>query len=280
MLQHRILRHIFLTLLVILTLVVSASAQPDTAAITWYTGGEAKLKLATIPEGTSADVLLSGNTSQKTLIVTVAKMNGPTRTNPIPLATDGSFNVHYLIKEGIGTYTITFSGSEQSGSLKYQGLGYVTIAVKKNLPPNQRALELNDKVIKFVDRVIGTTVGRGECWDLAQQALDQNLADWTRPTTYGLPLNPYTTAIKAGDIIQFRNLKITEHLPDGVTKWETLGAPDHTAIVYKVLGKKHFILAHQNIGGKRSVVKSEINLTNVTGGKYWIYRPVALMIPQ
>ena len=184
------------------------------------------------------------------------------------------------MKDGIGIYTITFSGSEQSGSLNYQGLGYFTVAVKKNLPANLRSLELNSRVIEFVDSVMGTTVGRGECWDLAQQALDRNLADWTRPTTYGLLLNPDTTAIKAGDIIQFRNLKITEHLPGGVTKWETLGAPDHTAIVYKVLGKKHFTLAHQNIGGRRSVVKSDVNLTKVTSGKYWIYRPVALMIPQ
>ncbi len=280
MLQHRIPIRIFLTFLVILALVVSISAQTGIAAITWYSGGEAKLTLETIPADTSSSVILAGSTSQKILLVTVAKKNGPTRTNPIPLATDGSFNVRYLIKDGIGTYTITFSGSEQSGSLKYQGLGYFTIAVKKKLPGNLLGLELNNKVIEFVDRVMGTTVGHGECWDLAQQALDQNLADWTRPTTFGLPLNPETTEIKAGDIIQFRNLKITEHLPGGVTKWETFGAPDHTAIVYKVLGKKHYTLAHQNIGGKRSVIKGDVNLAKVTGGKYWIYRPVALMIPQ
>jgi hypothetical protein len=280
MLQHRISRHIFLTFLVVMTLAIPVSAQTDTAAINWYSGGDTKLKLAAIPDGISADVLLSGKTSQKTLIVTVAKKDGPTRTNPIPLATDGSFNVRYLLKDGVGTYTITFSGSEQSGSLNYRGLGYVTIAVKKKLPPNLHTFELNSRVIEFVDRVMGTTVGRGECWDLAQQALDQNLADWTRPTTYGLPLNPDTTEIKAGDIIQFRTVKTTEHHSGGVTKWETFGAPDHTAIVYKVLGRKHFTLAHQNIGGKKSVVKSDINLTKVTGGKYWIYRPVALMIPQ
>jgi hypothetical protein len=122
--------------------------------------------------------------------------------------------------------------------------------------------------------------GRGECWDLAQQALDSNLADWTRPAAFGRPLNPETNEIKAGDIIQFRNLRITEHLPGGVTRMETLGAPDHTAVVYKVLGKKHYTLAHQNIGGKRSVMKSDINLADVTSGKYWIYRPVALMIRQ
>jgi len=280
MLQHNISKHIFLIFLVVLTLVVSVSAQTDTAPIAWYTGGETTLKLAAIPDSTSADVLLSGNTSQKTLIVTVTKKNGPSRTNPLPLAADGSFKVRYLMKDGIGTYTITFSGSEQSGSLNYRGLGYVTVTVKNKLSPNLHAFELNSRVIEFVDKVMDTTVGRGECWDLAQQALDQNLADWTRPTTYGLPLNPDTNEIKAGDIIQFRNLKITDHLPGGVTKWETLGSPDHTAIVYKVLGRKYFTLAHQNIGGRRSVIKSDVNLTKVTGGKYWVYRPVALMIPQ
>ena len=87
-------------------------------------------------------------------------------------------------------------------------------------------------------------------------------------------------SVKAGDIIQFRSVKITEHLPGGVTRYESLGSPDHTAIVYKVLGKKHYTVAHQNVSGNRNVITGEINLSKVTGGKYWIYRPVALMIPQ
>jgi hypothetical protein len=255
-------------------------AQTNNAAITWYTGGEAKLSLNPVPVTMRSDVEFSGSTTEKTLIVTVAKKGGKARTNPIPLAADGSFNVRYLIKDGIGTYTVTFHGSDQLNSLNYQGLGFFTLTVKEALPANLRRLELNDKVLAFVNKVLGTTVGRGECWDLPQQALDLNLADWTRPTTFGLPLNPETDEIKAGDIIQFRTLKITEHLPDGRTRWETLGDPDHTAVVYKVLGKKRYTLAHQNIGGKRSVMKSDINLGKVTGGRYWIYRPVALMIRQ
>ncbi len=68
------------------------------------------------------------------------------------------------------------------------------------------------------------------------------------------------------------------------TEWylwrQTFGAPDHTAVIYKVLGKKHYTLAHQNVRGNRSVTKGDINLNKVTCGKYWIYRPVALMIQQ
>lgn len=255
-------------------------AQTRNATITWYTGGEAKLNLNPVTNGKLSSIVFAGTTTEKTLIVTVAKKSGKVRSNPIPLASDGSFNVRYLIKDGIGTYTVTFHGSDQQNSLNYQGLGFFTLTVKEALPANLRRIELNDKVLAFVNKVLGTSVGRGECWDLAQQALDTNLADWTRPTTFGLPLNPETNEIKAGDIIQFRTLKITEHLPGGGTRWETLGAPDHTAVIYKILGKKRYTLAQQNIGGKRSVIKSDINLAKVTGGRYWIYRPVALMIPQ
>ena len=84
--------------------------------------------------------------------------------------------------------------------------------------------------------------------------------------------------IKAGDIIQFRSVKTTEHLPGGITKYATIGAPDHTAIVYNVLGKKHYTVAQQNVSGNRNVIMGEMDLAKVTSGTYWIYRPVALMI--
>lgn len=278
--KHKCQIQTVLAFLIIVALAVSVSAQTNTASITWYTGGDAKLSLAPILTDNSPSVVLAGTTSQKTIIVTVAKKKGSSRSNPIPVASDGSFTIRYLIKEGPGTYTTTLSGSEQSGSLNYQGLGFFTYKVTKSLPANLLNLELNGKIIEYVNKVMGTKVGRGECWDLVQEALDQNLADWTRPVRFGRLLNPAQDEIKAGDIIQFRSVKITEHLPGGVTRYESLGSPDHTAIVYKVLGKKHYTVAHQNVSGNRNVITGEINLSKVTGGKYWIYRPVALMIPQ
>jgi hypothetical protein len=252
--------------------------QTHNASITWYTGGEARLNLDPVPVNQSSSIVLAGTTTDKTLIIKVAKKGAAPRSNPIPLADDGSFNVRYLLKDGSGSYTVTLFASGQKNALNYQGLGFFTHTVKEPLPTGLQHLELNAKVLAFAAGAMGTTVGSGECWDLAQQALDANMADWTRPTTFGLPLNPEKDEIKAGDIIQFRSVKITEHLPGRVTRWETLGAPDHTAIIYTVLGKKRYTLAHQNVGGKRSVLTSDINLANITGGKYWIYRPVALMI--
>jgi len=278
--QNSLLFYMVSAFLVVLALAVSVPAQTNSAAINWYTGGDAKLSLDPVPIDNSPSVVLAGSTTQKTLIVTVAKNNGSTRSNAIPLAADGSFNVRYLIKGGVGNYTIALSGSQQSNSRSYQGLGFFTHTVNKKLPSDLLSLGLNGKIIDFVNKVMGTTVGRGECWDLAQQVLDQNLADWVRPTSFGLPLNPETDEIKAGDIIQFRNLKITGQLPGGIMRFEALGAPDHTAVIYKVLGNKRYTLAHQNVRGNRSVIKGDINLANVTSGKYWIYRPVALMIQQ
>lgn len=281
MFHLRIYRQTMLTFMAVVILVTPAPAKDNTAAISWYAGGEAKLSLAHIPGETSSDIVFAGTTTQKELLVRVAKKKGAgSRTNHIPLAADGSFNVRYLIKDGVGSYTITFLGSEQADSLNYQGLGFLTVTINESLPPNLLDLELNDEIIEFVDTVLGTTVGRGECWDLAQEALDLNLADWIRPLSFGLPLNPETDEIKAGDIIQFRKLKTTERLPDKRIQRGSFGSPDHTAVIYQVLGKKHYTLAHQNFGGKRSVMKSNVNLTNVTGGQYWIYRPVALMVRQ
>lgn len=257
---------------------LSVSAAAQTTAITWYTGGNSKLALKPISVNNSPSMVFAGSTSQKTLMVQVAKNGGRSRSNIIPLAADGTFNVRYLIKDAAGSYTIMFFGSEQRDARKYQGLGYTTVAVEKHAAAKGDEHELNAKVIEFVDRVMGTTVGRGECWDLAQKALDMNLADWERPTNFGIPVNINSNDIKPGDIIQFRKLTATKELTNGTITRETLGLPDHTAIIYKILGKKHYILAHQNVRGKRSVIKSDINLANITGGTYWVYRPVALMI--
>ena len=129
-------------------------------------------------------MVFSGRTTQKNLLVTVAKEGGAARSNAIPLDDDGTFNVRYLLKEGAGTYTITFFGNERADDLHYQGLASLVRVVAKELPAKLQNIELNEKIVAFVDKVAGTRVGRGECWDLAQEALDANLADWSRPVAF------------------------------------------------------------------------------------------------
>ena len=83
-----------------------------------------------------------------------------------------------------------------------------------------------------------------------------------------------------GDIIQLSTVKVVTEFPDGGWKSETLGLPEHTAVIYKVINKKHYKLAHQNVNGKRYVIITEVNFNNMKSGKYSIHRPVAGLIEK
>ena len=273
------IRTVFFCILLAMCNPIYASPQQSMPRVTWYTGGKEKLSLTQLVAGKVASLDLAGRTSGKTLIIKVAKNGGEPRSNPIPLDKNGSFNVRYLLKDGPGTYAVTLYGSDARNALNFQGLGSFSTIVEEPLAPRDKAPELNPRILSFVTSVLGKTVGRGECWDLAQQALDANLADWSRPTRFGILLNPSVDVIKAGDIIQFRSVTLVEQLPNG-RRMSTVGAPDHTSVIYKVLGKMNYTLAHQNVGGKRFVVTENMNLGNVTSGQYQIYRPTALMIQK
>ncbi len=147
--------------------------------------------------------------------------------------------------------------------------------VTKNVDIPWKETELNDKIIPFVDSVMGTIVGRGECWDLAQSALDNAQATWTRPLGFGKSIDLSKEEVKPGDIIQFRSLKVKLVDSQGVSiGGMTLGMPDHTAVIYSVIGDKNYTLAHQN--GKRTKVveKTDVDLKMATSGTYSVFRPV------
>ncbi len=134
-----------------------------------------------------------------------------------------------------------------------------------DLPP------LNRKVIGYVESVIGEQVDRGECWDLAYQALTRIDAKWDMQYIYGREVNPEKDEIFPGDIIQFRDVKIRYREGNKIYT-ETMG--HHTAIVYRVKGNGVFELAHQNTGfSGRRVGLSNLDLETVVSGKMWFYRP-------
>ncbi|HEY0029343.1 MAG TPA: CHAP domain-containing protein [Bacteroidia bacterium] len=122
------------------------------------------------------------------------------------------------------------------------------------------------KVVVFCELNKDKKVGKGECWDLAKEALDAAGANWTAPYNFGKELLKKEPAA-VGDIIQFEKVRI--EYPDGA--WKEL--PHHTAIVYKVSAPGQYTIAEQNANGKRFVTFSDINLTYIKKGKYTIYRP-------
>jgi hypothetical protein len=135
----------------------------------------------------------------------------------------------------------------------------------------QNIPKLNKEILKYVKSVEGKKVDRGECWDLANQALKLVNADWDKAFVYGDKLDPKRDEIFPGDLIQFENIKI-QYTEGNATYTETMG--QHTAIVYKVLGDGVFEIAHQNTGfsGKKVGI-SELNINYIVKGKIYFYRP-------
>ncbi len=138
--------------------------------------------------------------------------------------------------------------------------------------------DVNTRVVSYVKTVIGSTVGRGECWDLADQALTVADAqfDKTSPSTiyiFGKQYNPEKEEVLPGDIIQFEN--VTVSYKDGNMIF-TENYKHHTAIVYDVKENGSLQLAHQNTSfGGRKVALSDFNSDNVKKGKLLFYHPVA-----
>ena|SRR5688572_10715308 len=142
------------------------------------------------------------------------------------------------------------------------------IAFSKNLLDSIPAL--NREIIAFVDSRMKKKVGRGECWDLAAEALNASNAKWNGKFQFGRKLN-HDEEILPGDIIQFEGVKIK--FQEGNARI-TQVLKHHTGIVYTMKGKQQFDMANQNTAehGKK-VALTFIDLEQVISGKYFIYRP-------
>jgi hypothetical protein len=139
-------------------------------------------------------------------------------------------------------------------------------------PPCDTIPELNQKVVEMARKQIGTTVGRGECWDLAALVLNKNGAKWDGKYEYGKKVDPEKECVYPGDLIQFEGVKIKYNRGNAVFT-ETM--EHHTAVINEVKSKGVYILAHQNTGTSgRKVGLSELDLKTIIKGKYQIYRPV------
>ena len=130
---------------------------------------------------------------------------------------------------------------------------------------------LNRQVIEYVESVIGGQVDRGECWDLAYQALTRINARWDGKYKYGREVNPKRDEIFPGDLIQFRNVNV-RYREENTIYTETMD--HHTAIVYRVIENGVYELAHQNTGfSGRTVGISKLDINTVVSGRMWFYRP-------
>ncbi len=132
--------------------------------------------------------------------------------------------------------------------------------------------DLNKQVIEFVKTTIGKKVDRGECWDLANKALTLIKADWDLEYKYGKLVNPKNDIIYPGDMIQFEGVKV-KYKKGNTTYTESM--EHHTAVVYRVIEKGIYELAHQNTGfSGRKVGLSTLDISTIIKGKMSVYRPI------
>ena len=141
---------------------------------------------------------------------------------------------------------------------------------------NAEIPSLNQKVVSYVDTVIGKKVDRGECWDLAAAALDHAGAYLDRSNkkniyVFGKEINPKKENVFPGDIVQLENVKIEYTKGNGIY---TESMAHHTAIIYEVLEKDHYKIAHQNtsFSGKKVGI-SKLKMSYIKKGKITVYRP-------
>ena len=130
---------------------------------------------------------------------------------------------------------------------------------------------LNKKVLTFVKNTIGNRVGKGECWDLAAEALNACSAKWDGNYEFGRKINPPEDCVYGGDIIQFENIELVYEKNKAFYR-ESMA--HHTAVIISVQSKNKFIIADQNtrFSGKK-VGSRELDLSTITKGTYTIYRP-------
>lgn len=130
---------------------------------------------------------------------------------------------------------------------------------------------VNERVLGFVERHMGKKVGRGECWDLAAEALNTSGAVWDGSYGWGVVIEPGKDSILPGDIIQFKDVEL--EWEDGNSR-NRMTMPHHTAVVVEVKAPGVFVIAHQNFGPiGRKVGTTDLVLAHVKKGRTTFYRP-------
>ena len=156
-----------------------------------------------------------------------------------------------------------------------------------------------DQIVGFARRQQGSRVGKGECFDLADQALRgakaKSAADYGKISrnadyTWGTPVT--LADLQPGDVIQFRNYIYTSTVVTKTDKETTtdevdVDRPHHTAIVESVGDNGAVTVLEQNAPDGSPVARTVLyfkDSTTTSGrktttikvtGKFWFFRPEA-----
>ncbi|CZT08200.1 related to myosin tail region-interacting protein MTI1 [Rhynchosporium agropyri] len=181
---------------------------------------------------------------------------------------------------------------------------YTVKAEQRHTPPppplSRRELEecrerYSEQVAAWSESQMGSKVGNGECWTLANEALkavattykahNQEPCMASQSLVHGHILYTYiptqsrqpvpaggilAAGVARGDIIQILKAKF-ESANGG---WQTAGDPDHTAVITGVDPDGTLRVVQQNVGGKKIVMKGTYDMNEMTTGEVRIFRAV------
>lgn len=155
-------------------------------------------------------------------------------------------------------------------------------------------MSLKNKILAYCISHLGVKVDRGECWDLAENALksanaktSNDLGKVGADTDYIWGSEISLSAASPGCIIQFRNYKyVKETSNERYLRSENQTRPHHTAIIEKVNGKGEIVVLEQNVGNNKKVHRNTLYFETTTykdgrntiaisvTGKFKIYEPL------
>jgi hypothetical protein len=161
------------------------------------------------------------------------------------------------------------------------------------------APSMADQIVGYVRRQSGTRVGDGECFTLANRALQAAHAKSARDYGTVTPTADYTWGaattlanLQPGDVIQFRDYgyerkDVTETDRETKTTEHSERRPHHTAIVQSVDGNGAVTVVEQNSPVRSAVRRTQLFFTSrsfktgnttttiTVDGTVWFYRPEA-----
>ena len=129
------------------------------------------------------------------------------------------------------------------------------------------AQEHGSKIIAFCQFHFGRRVGDGECWSLAQKALEY--ADCAPPIGYNFGQQIELKDVKPGDVMQFKSC-VFESPGSGK---HFAGNPNHTAIVAGQVAGSMVPVFEQN---PKPCSLSTYDLSTLTSGQITYFRPLPL----
>ncbi len=144
-------------------------------------------------------------------------------------------------------------------------------------------MTIHEQVLRFARTRLDRKVGRGQCFDLADQALRaagaasaSDYGEVTPRADYVWGLRVMVSSVRPGDIVQFRNYRVDFETADG-TGFETRGNPNHTAIVASVSDNGVFEVYEQNVYNVQAVRRNTLYFERGDGiritGSFQFYRP-------